>query len=100
LKALKHVTEFRILFIRQIVKRIRMSNFLINQQLGTWCMFNGQQRGSSMALGRVSPGEQDSQNSKEDVEQDVEAEMSCESFLVARRVTRLENLNTRVSKFK
>jgi hypothetical protein len=68
LKELKHVTEIRILFIRQIVKRIRMSNLLINQLLSTWRMFNGQQRSSSMALGRVSPGEQDSQNPKEDVE--------------------------------
>ena len=50
-KELKHVTEVRVLFIRQIVKRICMSNLLINQLPGTWCMLNGQQRGGSMALG-------------------------------------------------
>jgi hypothetical protein len=60
-------------------------------------MLNGQQRGSSLALGFVPPSEQDSQGHKEDVEENVEAEMGCESFLVARCITGLENLRSRVS---
>jgi hypothetical protein len=91
--SLKYISKIGILLIGKIVKCQSMGNLLIN---AIHCVgsagLDRQSCSCSESFGIVPTGKDDSENGKENIEEHIEAEMGCESFLIAWCVGRLENL--------